>query len=475
MALQPIPLAAGSHQLASIPAAQHRLMNLYPEALPDGARSKYYLKSTPGLIQAGTLGAGPVYSTATLGGSLFGISGSHAYQITDAVGTLPAAIDLGSVGTVASSFYHTSIAIGLVGPCFIVPPNAYMSNFGGGAVTQITTGAGNWPASGVSSGCYLDGYYIFTSFTGDSFFTSDLLSPTVYSGLSFVKLSAEVDFVEHCTAFNRQLWLWGQNTISVWYNTGDALTPFSPVTGGVIHKGCGSYRSICELDGSQFFLGIDGVVYRTSGYQAKRISTHAIEELIALYDGGYLRTISACAFTHEGHGFYALSLSAINRTFVYDTSTDMWAERSSTTAGTGRWTINTASELSARWLLGDSVDGKLWYVRSSAVTEKGVAVKRLAQLPALVTHGPRAFMSRAELEMEVGRGGLQQTVLISWSDDGGATYTTPRALDAGTSSDWRKRVATTRLGSFRQRIFRLTCDGQFTLYSVDVDMGAGDS
>jgi hypothetical protein len=42
-------------------------------------------------------------------------------------------------------------------------------------------------------------------------------------------------------------------------------------------------------------------VYRTVGYQAKRVSTHALEELLA-YDGG-LRTISACAFTHEGHSY----------------------------------------------------------------------------------------------------------------------------------------------------------------------------
>jgi hypothetical protein len=472
MALQPIPLAAESYELASTPAAQHRLLNLIAEPLPDGARAKYYLKPTPGLRQVATLGTGPVHSTATLGGSLFAISGSKAYQLLDNSGLTPA-LDLGTVGTVTSDFYHTSIAIGLVGPCFVVPPNAYMSDFAGGAVQQITTGAGNWPASGVSSGCYLDGYYIFTSYTGDSFFTSDLLSPTVYSGLSFVKLSSQVDFVEHARAFNRELWLFGQNSVSAWYNTGDSLTPFSPRTGGVIHKGCGSYRTICELDGSLWFLGLDGVVYRTVGYQAKRVSNHALEELLADYDDGYYRTATACAFTDDGHSFYALSLPAVGRTFVYDVTTGMWHERASAANGTGRWTMNTASPLGARWVFGDSSTGQLWRIDDTLTTEKGVTVPRLAQLPALVTHGPRAFMSRLEVEAEVGEGA--GTLNVSWSDDGGHTYNTPRALSLGAGGAYRTRVATTRLGSFRQRVLRLECASAVSVYGVDVDVAAGDS
>jgi hypothetical protein len=473
MALSPIPLASESNQLASKPAAQHRLVNLVAEALPDGARSKFYLKSTPGLVASGTLGSGPVLSMAATGGAMFAISGSGAYlRADDGPGTVTS---LGSVGTVSQPYLRTTIAIGLLGPVFCVPPNAYVGNFVGGAVQQITTGGGNFPEGGVSSVCYLDGYNIFVSLDGSSFFTSDLLSPTTYSGVSFVKLSSESDFFRHCVAFNHELWLFGAKTISVWYNTGDAVTPFSPrPSGGVIHTGCGAVRSVAEMDGSLWFLGVDGIVYRTVGYQAKRVSTHALEELLANYDSGLYRTISACAFTHEGHSYYALQLPAIGRTFVYDTTTQLWHERS-TASGAGHWAINTAVELEARWYFGDSVTGALWSPDSSVATEKGATIQRTAQLPALVTHGPRAFMARLEVEMEVGTNASASPLLLSWSDDGGTTYTTPRSLDTGTTGQTRLRVATTRLGSFRQRVLRLAGSGRVTVYGVDADWGMGDS
>ena len=35
-----------------------------------------------------------------------------------------------------------------------------------------------------------------------------------------------------------------------------------------------------EINGSLWWLGTDGVVYRTNGYQGKRVSTHALEELL---------------------------------------------------------------------------------------------------------------------------------------------------------------------------------------------------
>jgi hypothetical protein len=482
MPLQPIPLAAESYQLLSTPAAQHRLVNLYAEALPDGARSKYYLKSTPGLALETTCGTGPVTASASSGDTFFCISGSNAYRFTvTGSGIFSTPVDLGYLAYAGASFddnSHHSIAIGLPGPVFCVPPYAFTGSFTASSINMITPGAGNFPTEGVSSVCYLDGYYIFTVFGGEYFFTSDLLSPSVFSGVSYTKISSEVDFVEHCTPHNGELWLFGRRTISAWYNSGDPTTPFAPRTGAVIRGGCGAYKTVRRIDGSLWWVSVDGVVYRTAGgYQAKRVSTHAIEEVLATFYAGVgsLKSLWACTFTHEGHSFYALTLPLFNRTWVYDCTTDMWHERSSNAGGTTRWTINTASETPMGWVLGDSADGRMWSMDRATATEKGVSMPRLAQLPAIVTHGPRAFMSRLELEMQVGIGGVSSPVQVSWSDDGGTNYTTPRSLATGSSGQLRTRVATTRLGSFRQRVLRLTGTGSMTVYGCDADMGVGES
>jgi hypothetical protein len=39
----------------------------------------------------------------------------------------------------------------------------------------------------------------------------------------------------------------------------------------------------------------------------------------------------------------------------------------------------------------------------------------------------------------------------------------------------RQRVFTTRLGSFRQRVFRLTLSGAATIYAVDAEITTGAS
>jgi hypothetical protein len=167
-------------------------------------------------------------------------------------------------------------------------------------------------------------------------------------------MSSTVDYIMKLVAFNGELWVFGQNAITVWYNNGSSTAPFSPRAGATIRPGLGSARTVVELDGSLWWLGVDNCVYRTVGYQAKRVSDHAIEELIADFNDGYLRTAVACGFVHEGHIFYALSLPEAGITLVYDTTTGVWHERSSAADAVGRWNINTATFLGSRGLYGSS-------------------------------------------------------------------------------------------------------------------------
>ena len=72
-------------------------------------------------------------------------------------------------------------------------------------------------------------------------------------------------------------------------------------------------------------------------------------------------------------------------------------------------------------------------------------------------------------------GGAQSPGLVelNWSDDGGRTFPAGRDMSAGAPGDYRHRVFTTRLGSFRQRTFRLTCHGLVRWYAMDADITPG--
>ena len=68
--------------------------------------------------------------------------------------------------------------------------------------------------------------------------------------------------------------------------------------------------------------------------------------------------------------------------------------------------------------------------------------------------------------MEVGTAHSPDSVVLEWSDDGGITYTGSRTMTVGAAGQTRKRVFTTRLGSFRNRVFRLTSQQAMTVYAL---------
>jgi hypothetical protein len=124
--------------------------------------------------------------------------------------------------------------------------------------------------------------------------------------------------------------------------------------------------------------------------------------------------------------------------------------------------------------LGDSRSGgRIFAPIQNDATEDGAAVLRSATLPPLWAATRRAFCARVELEMQT----LTYTddLTLEWSDDGGITWGPSRTLIPTTGTATRRRVYTTRLGSFRQRVFRVSSPASWTLYAVDSDISAGAS
>jgi hypothetical protein len=228
--------------------------------------------------------------------------------------------------------------------------------------------------------------------------------------------------------------------------------------------------SVCRADGSVWWVGLDGIVYRSKGYNPLRVSTHAIEAII----GG--NTIGLWGLTHtfRGHVFYCLT-TADGRTLVYDIATGNWHERSTSTDGGGPWATTVgATDNNSVHIFGDRVTGWL-YTLAVGADDANIIVIRRAMLPPLWAATRRAFCARVEVEMEVGGANTPGTVELEWSDDGARTWKASRTMSAGTPDQLRQRVYTTRLGSFRQRTFLLTTHGVTTFYAMDADITAGAS
>ena len=289
--MQRIPLPLESYQHASPPLQHKRLLNLYAEQEPADSRTAAALIATPGLIWEGvTYGTGPVHAMNTdYPGNIYVASGTHFYRATQPIGSTTVAVeDLGEIGTPSGTDFPfnlmVTIAVGVNGAVVCVPPNAFTCTHAG-ALNQI---GGDFP--GARSVTYLDGYFVFSQDEiGGQFFTSLLLDPTAYDALDFAYADGVPNVIRRVMTLRGELWLLGDGGVEIWYDAGSSglettpgisFFPFRRQNGGVLQTGCGTIRSAAICDGSLFWVGTNGMVNRSVGYKAQRISTHAIEDII---------------------------------------------------------------------------------------------------------------------------------------------------------------------------------------------------
>lgn len=472
--MQRIPFALESYQLPSLPLSAKRLMNYYAEAQPNDARTVASLMPAAGLTVDQMYGVGPILAmNADQPGRVYVASGTEFYR--QAAGAPPLAVltteDLGPIGTPATDVLPTqalivTIAVGPTACVVCVPPNAFTCTHNG-PLNKIT---GTFP--GAASVAYIDGYFVFGSYENSSqFFISALLDPTNFAALDFAFADGLTNVIRLVLKHRGELWLLGESGIEVQYDTGVAGTgaaldfPFRRQTGGVIPYPVATPKSVAIADNSVFWVGRDGLVYRANGYTAVRVSTHAIENILQTNDPGTV--VSGMSYSFDGHIFY--SVTSGGQTLVYDCATKAWHNRSSSADGSGRWRGNVSVIRGDQYLVGDYTSGKVYFIDRTVGTENGVEMLHQTILPPLWAGTNRAFMNRLEVEMEVGAGA---GVLVEWSDDGGWNFTGSRTLTSGGIGERGVRVYTTRLGSFRQRVFRITASKRAVLYAVDADITA---
>jgi hypothetical protein len=483
----PFPLELYDHP--SLPLSAKRLINVMAEKAPDDARTPALLVSSPSLQAwnaaaggASPVGTGPILAmNDDMSGRVYIASGTHFYRLSFPVAGGVTTEDLGAIGSADAGTgtwnSFVTIAAGPTACVVCVPPNAYTcSNDVGTPLNQITDPA--FP--GASSVAYVDGYFCFSA-TGNTaqFFLSKLLDPTAFDALDFAFSDGLPNVIRRVISHRGQLWTLGEAGFEVWYDAGSSgletggtisFFPFRRASGGVVPIGTSSPMSVCRADQSVFWLGIDGLVYRSNGYTPLRVSTHAIEAIIGT------NTVGLYALTHpfRGHWFYCLT-TADHRTLVYDVATGNWHERSTSTDGTGPWQAATAAvDNNSIHLLGDRTTGAI-YTLAMAASDAGVVTIRQATTPPLWAGTYRAFCARVEIEMESGGAESPGPVLLEWSDDGARTWGPSRTMSAGAPGDYRHRVYTTRLGSFRQRTFRMTTHGLTRFYALDADIVGGNA
>jgi hypothetical protein len=486
------PILGSAYVARSVNAADNRMINMYPETVPEGGKQPAFLQRAPGLNYLATMGAGPVRGLWQFGNYGYAVSGTSLYKIdTD--------FNVVSKGTVAGTGPVSMVDNGT--QLFIAAgANGYIYNAGTDVFAQIT----DVDFAGAVTVGFLDGYFVYNQPNSQKFWVTSLYDGTSVDPLDFASAEGSPDNLVSLIVDHREVWLFGQNSTEVWYDAGLPDFPLSRIQGAFIEIGCAAPFSVAKLDNGVFWLSSDargrGMVYRSNGYAGVRISTHSVEWQIQQYED--ISDAVAYTYQQDGHAFYVLNFPSANITWVYDVATQAWHQRAGWLNNQyTRHRGNCQMAFNGQIVIGDYLTGQIYAYDLTVYTEAGSVQKWLRSWRALPTgtnNLKRTTQHSLQLDCEVGVGldgatpatttylssissdaasasaisgeseettngiivqGSDPQVMLRWSDDGGHTWSSEHWRSMGKLGETGRRVLWRRLGmtlKLRDRVYEVS-------------------
>ena len=402
------PILGSAYVARSVNAADNRMVNMYPELVPEGGKQPAFLQRAPGLVLRATIGTGPIRGLWEHGAYLYVVSGSVFYQVDSAFVATAKGTVSGS-GPVSMADNGTQIMIA-------ASPLGYIYNTSTDVFQQITDP--DFPGASVVD--FLDGYFVFIEPNSQRVWVTGLLDGTSIDPLDFASAEGDPDNIVSMIVDHREVWLFGNNSTEVWYNAGLSDFPLVRIQGAYNELGCAARYSVAKMNNQIYWLGRDfrgqGIVYVANGYQGQRISTHSVEWQIQQY--GTMSDAIGFTYQQDGHSFYVLTFPSAGKTWVYDASTGAWHERAGWNDGWTQYRAATQVFYINENLVGDYENGKIYALSMDTYDYDGEEQRWLRSWRALPTGENtlrRTAQHALQLDCETGVG-LEQYPAYSSED-----------------------------------------------------------
>lgn len=450
------PFVGASYAARSASFDAEQCINLYPETGSPTSKSVVMLLGTPGKRLWTTLAGGNVRGLLRFSVAIgIAVVGSNVYSVNPSgVGTLIGVIDgLSSPVSMASNGTQVMLVTG---------PNGYVVNPVAGTVSEIV----NTAFVGADTVQFIDGYFVFNK-TGTGQFQITQLYSTDIDALDFATAEGAPDLLLSLLVDHREIWLFGETSTEVFFNSGNVDFPFERINGAFIEQGCAAKFSPAKMDNTVYWLTSDergyGTVQRAQGYSPQRISTHALEFAI----GQMSRIDDAVAYTYqqEGHSFYVLNFPTAQKTWAFDAATNLWHERAWRDPSTGTLKQDRAicqMAFAGETIVGDWETGELYVLDLDYFTDNGDPISRVRSCPHIADQDYKyQFFDSLQVDMQTGVGlttgqGSDPKAMLQWSTDGGYSWSNELWASIGKIGERRSRVKWRRLGRSRDRVFRVT-------------------
>jgi hypothetical protein len=456
--VQPLALVGPSYTARSLNFDASRCVNLYPEASGSGlSKSIAMLVGCPGLTRFATLTGSGVRGAIRFSSNVsIVVTGGDVYRVnTLGAGTL--------IGVVTAATTPVSMASNGSVIMLVTGAEGYVIDPTAATVTKII----DPDFFGGDRVDYIDGYFVFNRPGTQQFQITSLLG-TAVDPLDFASAEGAPDLLISLLVDHLEIWLFGETTTEVFFNSGNPDFPFERIQGAFIQQGCAAKFSPARFSSAVAWLSQNdqgqGMVVKSNGYQPERISTHAVEYAIAQYTR--IDDAIGMSYQREGHEFYVLTFPTANATWVYDASTQLWHERAWRDPADGSLNRHRAQcviSFANKIIVGDWSNPYLYSWDLNAYTDDGGILPAIRQVPHIASDDNSLtvyWKLWVDIEAGVGLNGTGQgsdpQVMLSWSDDGGHTFGTELTVAAGKIGEYKRRANFRRLGASRDRVFRVS-------------------
>jgi hypothetical protein len=375
-------------------------------------------------------------------------------------------------------------------------PNGYIYNALANTFVQITATGFN----GAVTCTTVDGFFVVNNPNSNTFSVSAFNDGTVWSGIDQESTQDYPDTLRAVSNYYHFLQLFSGRRSERYYDTGSNSALFARLENSYQYYGIVAPWSRAYLDNTLFYLGQNengqGIVCRLQADAPKRVSNQAMESAIQKY----VTTQDAFGWAYQdgGHLFYVLHFpSAIPNpnhvlqpeqpvnlgvTWVYDATTsgltgmDTWHKRMSWNPGTGQYTAHAGRfymYAGGFHLVGDFAVAQIYQLTLDAPTDNGVPIRWVRTAPHISTSMFQNTYSWFQVDMQTGTGlanplpggpmvvpgwgntvnmppgGDNPVVQMTWSDDGGFSFSSELQMAVGKIGQTRQLAVINCLGVAR--------------------------
>jgi hypothetical protein len=301
-----------------------------------------------------------------------------------------------------------------------------------------------------NSVCFHDSYFMFTYGSGK--LQASGVNSTSIGTLDFTTAESNPDGLHRAWSFRGLLYAAGPATIEVYgppvNATGFPLTRQGyHITPGLITPwAVAGFEA--EFGNFPIYVGSDNTVRQLQQSNPLKISPPDLDFLIASVDDK--TELEALCYISRGNPFWQLSSSTW--TWVYNVQNQTWHERQSYGLTRSRMSLSLAAFNT--WITGDTQADVILEVDPEKLTEVSNPLIYTLESAPVKDFPNRVRVARADFDFTVGVGVVtgtdpiqtDPTVMISWSDDGGGSFTNPWNRKLGEQAEFAQRITTINTG-----------------------------